>query len=182
MRGLRPLPLPPAVEPVVNPPRAGLLWALTLSSFAFNLIFAGLLLAAASRRDALAEHLLAELRRVELAPVPLALDVNVDQALPIALDVPFRETLEVPIDMSLPLDAVVTVPVDIPVLKQRVDLKVPIRATVPVRTTLQVRVDKTIPVRATLPIQMKVPVALSLDLAPFRDRVAEAAADIDWGL
>ena len=159
-----------------------LLWALSLSSLAFNLIFAGLLLGAASKREDLRQHLLGALRAVELAPVPLSLQVKVNQDLPIALDVPFRETLEIPIDLSLPLDATVTVPVDIPVLKQQVELKVPIRATIPVKTSLTVNGDKVIPVRATLPVRMEVPVDLNLDLAPFRDRVAEAAEKVDWGI
>lgn len=157
-------------------------WLLTLSSLAFNLIFAGLLVGAASRRDALREHLLAELSAVELQPVPLSLQVDVNQDLPIALDVPFQETLTIPIDLALPLDATVTVPVDIPVLKQQVELKVPIRATIPVKTSITVAVDKQIPVRATLPVRMQVPVDLSLELAPFRDRVVEAAAGMDWGI
>ncbi len=163
------------------PPRYRLLWALTLLSLILNLGLIGLLLGAASQREALRQHLLSELAAVQLEPVPLDLDVEVDQQLPIALDVPFQETLNIPIDLSLPLDATVTVPVDIPVLKQEVQLKVPIRATIPVRTEIQVRVDKMIPVRATLPIQMKVPVDLSLDLAPFRDRVVQAAEGMDWG-
>lgn len=157
-------------------------WALTLLSFAFNLVVIGLLGTAALQRDALRERVVTELRAVPLEPVPLSLQVSVDQQLPIALDVPFKDTLTVPIDMALPLDATVTVPVDIPVLKQQVQLKVPIRATIPVKTSIQVAIDKQIPVRATLPVRMEVPVNLSLDLAPFRDRVADAAEGIHWGL
>lgn len=162
--------------------RLGLLWILTLSSLLFNLVFAGLLVGAAANRNALREHLLQELAAVQLAPVPLSLQVKVDQTLPIALDVPFKETLDIPIDLSLPLDAVVTVPVDIPVLKQQVELKVPIRATIPVKTSISVTVDKQIPVRTSLPVRMEVPVNLELDLSPFRDRVVEAAGQIDWGI
>ena len=163
-------------------PRLGLLWAIALSSFAFNLVLAGVVAAALSQRDALQEHVVTQIRGVQLEPVPLSLHVDVDQDLPIALDVPFHDTLEVPIDMALPLDATVTVPVDIPVLKQRVDLKVPIRATIPVKTTIKVAIDKQFAVRNTIPIRMAVPVDLSLDLAPFRDRIADAAEQIDWGL
>jgi len=162
--------------------RIGLLWAIALSSFAFNLILAGVVGVALSQRGALQQHVVSEIRGVQLEPVPLSLHVEVNQDLPIALDVPFHDTLEVPIDMALPLDATVTVPVDIPVLKQRVDLKIPIRATVPVKTTIKVAIDKQFAVRDTIPIHMQVPVDLPLDLAPFRDRIADAAAQIDWGL
>ena len=166
----------------MTPTRERLLWAIALSSFAFNLAVLGLLLTAASQREALKERVVAELRQVPLEPVPLSLNVGVDQQLPIALDVPFDRTLQIPIDLSLPLNTTITVPVEIPVLKQRVELKVPIEATVPVHTSLTVQVHEQIPVRATLPVKMDVPVALTLDLAPFRDRVADAAAQVNWGL
>lgn len=166
----------------MTPTRERLLWAVALSSFGFNLVVLGLLVTAATQREALKERVVAELRQVPLEPVPLSLKVEVDQQLPIALDVPFDKTLQVPVDLSLPLNTTITVPVEIPVLKQRVELKVPIEATVPVHTSLAVSVREVIPVRATLPVQMDVPVALSLDLAPFRDRVADAAAGLDWGM
>ncbi len=166
----------------MNPPRYRLLWALTLSSLVLNLTLVALVGSAITQGAELREHVLGQLRTLPLEPVPLSLQVEVDQQLPIALDVPFKETLTVPIDMMLPLDATVTVPVDIPVIKQQVQLKVPIRATIPVNTSVVVEVDKQIPVRATLPIQMQVPVSLSLDLAPFRDRVTAAVEQMDWGM
>jgi hypothetical protein len=91
--------------------------------------------------------------------------VNIEQALPVSLTVPFSTTINVPLSTTLPIDTDVTIPLDTPF--GLIPINIPIRTTVPINFSTKFPVNVVVPISTTVPVKLDVPIQLELGKTDF---------------
>lgn len=153
-----------------------LLWVIALTSLALNALLINTLLGA---RRQVAEAIgvvaqgLGELRAARFTYV-----VQVDQEVPVDLNVPIRDTLRVPIDTVVPFNTQLQVPIELPFLGTRI-VNVPVQTTVPVQLDLEVPLNLDVPISATVPVRFALPVQISLADTPLDAALAQPQSYLD---
>lgn len=100
--------------------------------------------------------------------------VPIDNEIPVAMDVPVKFTVTVPINQTIPIDTTVKVPIELPIVGQRV-IDVPISTRIPVNLTVEVPIDKTLPVNMTVPVNLDVPIKIRIADTP----LAQTLGDVE---
>ena len=92
---------------------------------------------------------------------PFTTMVQVDQVLPLAVEIPINQTFTVPIDTTYSLDTIVNTTIAIPLLGPQ-NIAVPIRGEIPLQLTLEIPVRMTVPISTSYHLQVSLPVEVSL--------------------
>jgi hypothetical protein len=98
--------------------------------------------------------------------------VNINEEIPVALDVPVKFTVEVPIKRTIPIDTVVQVPLQLPLVGERI-IDVPISTTVPLDLMIEIPVDQVVPINGTIPVRFDVPIKLLLNETSFGEGIGQ---------
>jgi hypothetical protein len=101
--------------------------------------------------------------------------VNIDEEIPVVLDVPVNFTVKVPIQKTLPIQTTVDVPIELPLLGTRT-ITVPINTSIPIDLSVEVPIDESIPINAKIPVQFDVPINLKISETTFGDGLGEFQA------
>jgi len=116
----------------------------------------------------------------------LRFDFQVNEAVPIQAEIPFRDALEAPIHTTIPIRQAVdtTVTVDLPQfgLRLPVDVTVPLDLEIPVDLSVPVSIDRTVPISTTVPVSLSVPIVVKMDeteLAPYVERLRAGLVAFD---
>jgi len=154
-----------------------LLLSLVLLSLIFNgLMVAGLVIA----RQTAIQALDAGIQAVSnLKNETFVTTVQVQQAIPIKADFPFRRTLTVPIDLVIPISQEIafreTIKIPVKTVLGQLDLEapismtVPISLTVPVKTAVPFTISETLPISTYVTVDLSVPVSIELKNTPLAD-------------
>jgi hypothetical protein len=119
----------------------------------------------------------------------IALDVHVNEEIPVHTKVPLRHTLAIPINAIIPVrqDVRTTVSVDVPGvgLSLPVEVTVPLAMDVPVDLQVPVFINKNIPISTTVPLELSAPVVLNLgetEIADSLERLRTGLITVDKAL
>jgi hypothetical protein len=167
-----------------------ILFMLVFLSLGLNLYLIWQLLNVQQQAQALAQELIPRLKttisqaaaEVEtFQESTVTLNVQVDEDLPVAVNIPFNETIEVPIKVTVPIrEEINTTIVMDPFqagLEIPVDVTVPVNIDIPIDVVIPVSLDRPIPISTTVPIHVKVPVAVEVgqtDLAGYAEQLHTA--------
>lgn len=159
-----------------------LLWVIVLISLGLNgLLIYGLLTARAQAGQE-AARVATALRDNPMGDFEIP--VNVDESLPINLNVPFKDTFTVEISETIPVSTSVLFEEDIaipiretvrvqenvqvfvviPVINQRVPINIPIGANIPIALDINVPVSYEIPVETDIPVNFVVEVPVETEV------------------
>ncbi len=145
------------------PPGYLALWLITLTSVLLNVIILRQLLLARqvalqSVRDSIAvlEGLQGQI---------IEYTFSVDQAVPIAADIPIQETVPITIDDEFPINTSVTVSVPLGPLGSA-PVTVPISTVVPIQKTFNITIDQTFSLETIVPVQFDVPIVVNVAETP----------------
>lgn len=159
-----------------------LLWVIVIISLGLNgLLIFGLLSARAQAGQEVAKVATA-LRDNPMGDFEIP--VNIDESLPIAMNVPFKDTfnvvisetipvstsvlfeenIEIPIRDTVRIEENVQVFVVLPVINQRVPVDIPIGANIPIALDINVPVSYEIPVQTDIPINFVVDVPVETEV------------------
>ena len=113
----------------------------------------------------------------------LKFTVNIDQELPVDVEIPINKRIEVPINVIVPIKEQIqtTVMMD-PFqagLEIPVDIDVPVDVEVPIDVVLPVEINETIPISTTVPVKVDVPIAVDVsdtDLVPYIKQLRQVIA------
>ena len=151
-----------------------LLTLLTLLSLALNgVIIYGLLQA---REIALATVADARTIVTGIGDETFSYTFEVDEEIPVAASVPFREEITVPVQTTVPISTTVVVPINLGITKYNLEL--PIRTLVPINLDFTVPVSKTVHVATTVPLDLKVPIEIPLADTPIVGYLEGLDADL----
>lgn len=159
-----------------------LLWIIVLFSLLLNLLLLIGLFTARSIAGAEVAKVAASLRDNPMSD--LEIPITIDESLPIAMNVPFKDTFTVTISETIPVSTSVlfeeniaipireTVRIDhnvevfvvIPVINQRVPIQIPIGANIPIALDINVPVSYEIPVQTDIPINFIVEVPVETEV------------------
>lgn len=158
---------------MTNPPQRGapvLLWMIALLSLAINIvIIAGLVIAIGAAR-AFAGSAADKLEA--LGNSTIATTVRVNREITVDTTVPFAYSDNIVIEQNLPIDTVVNIKQEVPVIGL-IDFNVPIKTSVPINLKVPVSIKQSIPVKATVPINFDVPVAVQIRDTPLKAQIDE---------
>jgi hypothetical protein len=167
---------PPTTKGLERSVRA--LWVVTflvailaLASLAVNVLLVTRLLAI---RDEASAALLDASRSLDnLAWQGFAFEFPVSQTVNFEGDVPFQQDIAFPFKGNIPINTVVSLPIDLGPLGTQT-IRVPVNTTVPIDVTVPVRVDQTVHIKTQVPVRMNVPVRLGPNDPPLKDLIAQA--------
>lgn len=158
--------------PEARPTAPLVLWLLAGGSFAFSLVLLGLGVAViVTARDAAGEAAV----QIELASrATITTTVRISQTVPVRISVPISQTLEVPVNQQIPIDTVVRVQRELPVLGA-LNVDLPIKGSVPVNARIPIAFNQTVPINAVVPVQADVPISVSVADTPLGPQLAGLA-------
>jgi len=143
---------------------------LALASLAVNVLLVTRLLAI---RDEASAALLDASRSLDnLAWQGFAFEFPVSQTVNFEGDVPFQQDIAFPFKGNIPINTVVSLPIDLGPLGTQT-IRVPVNTTVPIDVTVPVRVDQTVHIKTQVPVRMNVPVRLGPNDPPLKDLIAQ---------
>ncbi len=158
---------------MTNLPQRGapvLLWMIALLSLAINIvIIAGLIIAIGTARAFAAS---AADKLEALGNSTIATTVRINREITVDTTVPFAYSDSIAIEQDLPIDTVVNIKQEVPVLGL-IDFNVPIKTSVPIKLKVPVSIKQSIPVKATVPINFDVPVAVQIRDTPLKAQIDE---------
>jgi hypothetical protein len=105
----------------------------------------------------------------------LRYDFQIDQTLPINLEVPIEQSLEIPIQTQVHIKQQVDLPISTSL--GIFTIPIPLDVTVPVNTTVPIEFNRTIPISTSVPIKLEVPIELDLgspEFSGYLDRLHDA--------
>lgn len=147
-----------------------LLWAIALVSLALNVLIIKTLL------DVRTQAGLAFVQAADAVGTikegTIEYTAQIDDEVPVALDVPVKFSVEVPIRETIAIDTIVDVPMDLPLVGRRI-IRVPINTEIPLNITVTVPVDESLPINARIPVRLEVPVRLEIANTPFGQGLGE---------
>lgn len=160
-------PLPEGTPPCPRrSPGQGVLWALLLLSLALNGV--ALYWIGAMQRELQAAqgqfHEIVSSARADLqawSGQPLALQIAIDQTIPISDTVSISDTFTVPIDTVFPFSTQVRTSFNIPLLGRQ-ELSIPVAGSVPVKATFEVPLQAEFPISMTYRLALDLPVEVTL--------------------
>lgn len=98
--------------------------------------------------------------------------VNIDEEIPVVLDVPVKFTVKVPIQKTVPINTVVNVPIELPLLGTRT-IAVPINTSISIDLSVDVPIDHTVPINSKIPVKFEVPIDLQISETAFGEGLGE---------
>ena len=101
--------------------------------------------------------------------------VRVSQTIPIRAVVPVNQTFEVPFNQQLPIDTVVQIQRELPVVGL-INFDLPIKTTIPVNLRFPVTISQSLPINTSVQVQFDVPVTVSLSESPLSAQLSAIAA------
>ncbi len=147
-----------------------LLWMIALLSLAINIvIIAGLVVGIITARRFAAN---AADKLEALGNSTIATTVRVNREVTVDTTVPFVYSDSIAIEQNLPIDTVVNIKQEVPVIGL-IDFNVPIKTSVPIRLKVPVSIKQSIPVKASVPINFDVPVAVQIRDTPLKAQIDE---------
>jgi hypothetical protein len=87
--------------------------------------------------------------------------VRVSQTIPIRAVVPVNQSFDVPFVQQLPIDTVVQIQRELPVIGL-INFDLPIKTTIPVNLRFPVTISQSLPINTSVQVQFDVPVTVSL--------------------
>jgi hypothetical protein len=99
---------------------------------------------------------------------------EMDQEIPVAANVPFRQEITVPINTTVPVNTSVVVPIDLGFTTY--NLTVPINTVFPVDMEVTVPISQTVDIVTTVPMDIDVPIEIVIADTPFVSYLEEADA------
>ncbi len=149
---------------------------LALASLAVNVVLVTRLLAI---RDEASAVLLDASRSLDnLAWQGLAFEFPISQTVNFEGDVPFKQDIDFPFKGNIPINTVVSLPIDLGPLGTQT-IRVPVNTTVPIDVSVPVRVDQTIHIKTQLPVRMNFPIRIGPNDQPLKDLIAQARQWLD---
>jgi len=92
--------------------------------------------------------------------------VEIDQQLPIAAEIPFNETIDVPIKATIPIKQQIQTTIMLDPfqagLEIPTDIDVPVEVEVPIDMVVPVKIERTVPISTVVPINLDVPVIIDI--------------------
>jgi len=149
---------------------------LALASLAVNVVLVTRLLAI---RDEASAVLVDASRSLDnLAWQGFAFEFPISQTVNFEGDVPFKQNIDFPFKGNIPINTVVSLPIDLGPLGTQT-IRVPVNTTVPIDVTVPVRVDQTIHIKTQLPVRMNIPIRIGPNDQPLKDLIAQARQWLD---
>lgn len=148
------------------------LWLVAGLSLALNIVILGVIVAGLMAARTYAGEAANQLENASRAA--LTTTVRISQTVPIRAQVPINQSLEVPINQNLPIDTVVQVQREVPVLGV-LNFDLPIKTNIPVNLKAPVTINTSITVDTVVPVRADVPVTVSLAGTPLGDQLASLA-------
>jgi hypothetical protein len=110
----------------------------------------------------------AELETFQQSTIDFKIQIN--EELPVQVEIPISETLEIPIQMSVPISRTIetTVMMD-PFqagLEIPVDIDVPIDLEIPIDVVIPVPISRTLPLSTSVPVKLDLPIAIKVSETP----------------
>jgi len=160
-----------------------LLWVIALASLALNLIMLNQLLTLRRASGQAIADAIAVISQIESQT--FTTHITVDDQIEINTSIPVNETIPINIKQTLPIDTVVTVPVQAGLLGT-LNLTVPIKADVPIEIQQEVTINQPFEIKTTVPVHLEVPVTirvadteLAATLADIKARLLALAGTLD---
>lgn len=96
--------------------------------------------------------------------------IQIDQELPVQVEIPINETIEIPIQMTVPISKTIetTVMMD-PFqagLEIPVDIDVPVDLEIPIDVVVPIPISRTLPLSTSVPINLDLPIAIKVSETP----------------
>ena len=150
------------------------LWGAVILLLIFNLV---LLFALNTARLKMVEALAkVETMLDSLAQEVIVYNFEIDQAVPMKADVPFRRSMDIPVNTVIPIDQELTVPFTTPA--GEVTLDVPVKTDFPINTVIPVDFDETITVDSVVQLNTTLPVEIDLARTSLAPYLAQARVDV----
>jgi hypothetical protein len=151
-----------------------LLWGLVIILLVLNLILLDALnLARITAIETLGK---AETMLDSLADEVIVYNIEVNQAIPVSLDIPFNRAVEIPFNTVIPVDQVLTVPFQTPA--GEVVLDVPVRVDIPIDVVVPAEFNQTINVETVVELNTTLPVEIDIAQTSLASYLKEAKSDI----
>jgi hypothetical protein len=151
-----------------------ILWALVIILLILNLAL--LVVLNQARLTALETLTKVETTLSKLAQEVIVYDIEVNQPVPMAADIPFRRKMEIPLKTTIPIDQELTFPLQTPA--GEIILDVPIKTDFPVDIVVPVDFNEVIPVDTTVQLNTTIPVEIDIARTPLVDYLREASGDL----
>jgi hypothetical protein len=156
------------------------LWAVTaligmvaLASLAVNAL---MVIRLTMIRNAVADTLTGASHSLDnLAGQRIAFDFPISQTVVFEGDIPIKQDLTVPIKTNLPVNTVVSIPIDLGPLGSQT-INVPVNTSVPVDVRIPVHIEQTVHIKTDVPVNVNVPVRLNPNDEPLRGGIAQLRA------
>ena len=103
--------------------------------------------------------------------------VRISQTVPIRASVPVNQAFEVPFNQQLPIDTVIKLQRELPVIGL-VNFDLPIKTTIPVNVKVPVTINQNLPIDTSVLVQLDVPVTVSLAGSPLSAQLNAIAATL----
>jgi hypothetical protein len=150
------------------------LWGLVIILLVLNLILLDSLnLARLTAIETLSE---VETMLDSLANEVIVYNVEVNQAVPVKVDVPFNRRMEIPLNTVVPIDQELSVPFQTPA--GEVMLSVPVKTEVPIDTVVPVDFNQTISVDTVVQLKTTLPVEIDIAQTPLAGYLNQAKLDL----
>jgi hypothetical protein len=175
--------VPVAVPPGLLRAQKGLersvraLWAvvilvalLAIASLAVNAVLITRLLAIRSEASAVLDS--AKKSLDNLAWQGVSFEFPISQTVNFEGDVPFKQDMAFPFKGNIPINTVISMPVDLGLLGTQT-VRVPVNTTVPVDIIIPVKVDQTVHIKTQVPVQMNVPVRIGPNDPLLKDTITQ---------
>jgi hypothetical protein len=150
------------------------LWGLVIILLVLNLILLDALNLA--RRTAIVILSEVETTLDHLANEVIVYNVEVNQAVPVKVDVPFNRRMEIPLNTVVPIDQELSVPFQTPA--GEVMLSVPVKTEVPIDTVVPVDFNQTVSVDTAVQLKTTVPVKIDIAQTPLAAYLKETKQDL----
>ncbi len=151
-----------------------ILWGLVIVLLIFNL----LLLDALNLARLTAIETLSKIETTldSLSNEVIVYNIEVNQAVPVRVDVPFNRTMEIPLNTVIPVDQMLSVPFQTPA--GEVMLEVPVKTDFPIDVVVPVDFNETITVDTVVQLNTTLPVEIDIAQTPLAGYLKQAKLDI----
>ena len=113
----------------------------------------------------------------------VAFNVDINQDVPIQMEIPINEVVQVPISVTLPIKQEFETTITVDPLQSGlaipVDVVVPVDLEVPIDVTIPIEIDRTIPISTSIPLDLDFPIAIEVsdtDLVGYIERLRKGLA------
>lgn len=162
------LSAPPPVKRM--PPHYYVLWLVAVVSLALNVFIIYTLVQVRQQAGLAFSQAADSMGTIQAGSIKYV--VNINEEVPVVLDVPVKFTVMVPIKKTVPINTIVNVPIEFPFIGTRT-ITVPINTTIPIDLSVAVPIDQTVPINATIPVKFAVPIDLKISETAFGEGLGE---------